>query len=799
MSDSSHAPRGLFRQRPVRAYGPVIRPPGRADRLSAWARRIACVLPAVLGGWAAWRTTGVPAWLPAVAGLLVSGHVTVRMWAARGLLRRQARLRRWGALIVLAAGAALALSPVGGWLAGAWAAAGWATAYGGALLAAAVLGVSVVAGIIRGLLGIVARGPGGLLRVLAGAASVPLTVLLRCAWTPFLLAYVTHPDPRLAVPAFTLVVLEMAETVNQVVFGALTAQQSDLRMFHAPATGDLMFQVLRSVVAALDGRGEPTLSRLTEILDPGVPALRVSGYLGEWLYDGVLSRPRRPDRTLINTLCTEAHLTAGSDSADTALRRVKLAELALGLVEAEVTPRIARRHAARLARYVAIQRTACLWTRAGAYQYLGWEDEVLATWKECARQYAELGFPRMAAQARHTAWSRLLTRHRIDSVDLDHELLSPDDSPYLRRIAMLGMAQMLQGRGDVAGARRLAEQAAAVPLGGPREWFAWGWEQSRTMNSLPFTVLVGTRGHRNMEKKMRTWLSTRTMAPFPAWGNPIRDLVLRADQLAEQGRADEAARLFTEAASRARAAGQIIWEMNALTGLSQLARFVGSMDLARDSLLEALRSAEDLRGRAVHDELRVSAGGSITGLYDLAVWLFASTPTGPESAASESTGPETAAQEQTGQEQAGQEQAGQEQAGQEQAGQEQAGDDDEGGSASASPGVTAWRFAELARSRVLLELLGERLPAPALPEAATERAAYEAYVRLRDRSSPSPTGFSPEEAQALRTARDEWRLACALLAGASGGAAEYAALRLGRPIEFEELRALLSARPSPPG
>ncbi|WP_117409684.1 hypothetical protein [Microbispora triticiradicis] len=744
----------LSDQRAVRRYGPVIRLPGRADRLSSWASGIACVLPAALGVWAATRAGGSPAWTPAAAGLLVSVHVTVRMTTRRGLIRRRVRLRRWGELIVLAAGALLVLSPTGAWIAGAWAGATWATAYGGTLLALAVLASRVVVGVYRTFVNLLGtRRPSTLIRVPLAGASVVANLLLRCAWAPFLMAFVMHPDARLAAPALTLAALETIMTIDQAVAETLTEQRSDLRAFHTPGSRgvDPAAEVMRYTLAVLEHRAIPPVSRLAEILDQEASALRVSAYLGEWLYDGVLSRPRRPDRTLVAMLLLDARLTAGAASTDAALRRVELAELALDLVDAEVLPRIQPRHAARLTRYLAIQRTACLWQRAEIYQYRGWEDEVLATWKECARRYAELGFPRLAAQARHTAWSRLLSRHGLDSVDLDHELLSPGDSPYVRSSAMLGLAVARQLSGDEEGARRLAADAAAVPRGGLREWFAWGREHFSGLSPYPFVLLMSGQAHRNLNKQLSSWLSRRTVPPHPAWGNPIRDLVLRADGLVQEGRAIEAAALFADAARRARAAGQLIWEMTALTGLSQLARFVGDAGLARDSLLEAMRSAEDLRGRALSPELRISAGGSISGLYDLAVWLFASSaPADPGTA-----------------------------------------DGEDGGRAGpASPAVTAWHFSELARSRVFLELLGERLAPPSASGTARERDAYENYLRLRDRSSSRSAG--PEEALALRKAREEWHRACEELAAVDGASAEYATLRLGRPIDYEELRRLLT-------
>ncbi|MEU7836455.1 hypothetical protein [Nonomuraea sp. NPDC049129] len=665
-------------------HGLLIRPPGRADRVSAWARRVACVTPAALGVWAAARTGGGAAWLPLLAGLLVSGHVAGRMTAWRGLVRKRARLRRWGEIIVLAAGTLLVFSPAGEWLASAWATTAWATAFNGVFLVAAVLLLQVGVGTFRA----VARPPKPLRAPLA-LCSVLATVLLRYAWTPFLLAYVAHPDPRLAVPALALCLVETVETLHRIAVGTPQAQHSDVQ-----------------VITAVN--------------------------LGEWLYDGFLTRRRRPDYALISALLLDARLTVGSVSAEAALRRVELAELALDLVDEEVVPRTTR----RLARHQEIQRTCCLWLRAEIYQYLGLEDEVLATWRECARRFSALALPRMAAQARHTAWSRLITRHGLGSVDLDHELLSPDDSPYLRRNALLGLAVITQQRGDEEGARRLEARAMAIRRSGIRERLAWGQEQALTFNTHPFALLMGVRGHTNLDKQLRSWLSRRTPAPFPAWGNPIRDLALRADDLVTEGRPAEAAALFTEAALRARAAGQVTWEMNALTGLSQLARSVGDMEVARDSLLEAVRSAEDVRGRALSPDLRISAGGSISGLYDLGVWLFAS-------ATPQALG--------------------------------------DGGTA-----VTAWQFSELGRSRVFLELLGERLPPPAEGSAA-EREAYDTYVRLRDLSDLE----SPGAAQAVRKAHDEWHAACAELAAQGGAAGEYAALRLGRPIEYDELRRLL--------
>lgn len=651
--------------------------------MSACARWVACVTPAALGGWAAARAGGGAAWLPLLAGLLVSGHVAGRMAAWRGLIRKRARLRRWGEIIVLAAGALLAFSPAGAWLAAVWATTAWATAFGGVFLVAAVLLLQVGVGTFRA----VATAPKPL-RVPLALCSVLATVLLRYAWTPFLLAYVAQPHPALAVPALALCLAETAETLYRIAVGTAQAQQSDVRT-------------------------------LTVV------------HLGEWLHDGFLTRRRRPDYALISALLLEARLTVGSVSAEAALRRVELAELALTLVDTEVVPRTAR----RLTRDQEIQRTCCLWLRAEIYQYLGQEDEALATWRECARRFSALGLPRMAAQARHTAWSRLIARHGLVAVDLDHELLSPDDSPYLRRNSLMGLAVITQQRGDEEGARRLEARAMEIRRGGIGERLAWGREQARTFISHPFALLMGVRGHTNLDEQMRSWLSRRTPAPFPAWGNPIRDLALRADELVTEGRPAEAAALFAEAALRARAAGQVTWEMNALTGLSQLARAMGDLQVARDSLLAAVRSAEDVRGRALSPDLRISAGGSISGLYDLGVWLFASaTPPTPG----------------------------------------------ESGTL-----VTAWQFSELGRSRVFLELLAERLPPPAEGSAAAERAAYDTYVRLRDLPA------SPSATQSVRKAREEWQAACAELAAQGGAAGEYAALRLGRPIEYDELRRLL--------
>jgi hypothetical protein len=167
---------------------------------------------------------------------------------------------------------------------------------------------------------------------------------------------------------------------------------------------------------------------------------------------------------------------------------------------------------------------------------------------------------------------------------------------------------------------------------------------------------------------------------------------------------------------------------------------------AYQNLLRALSAQDEIRGKVLESDQRISVGGAYANTYSFIVWLLLAA-----SHAGEEGWPKR-------------------------------------------PAAEAFDWVEQARSRVLLETLGENLlVAPhSAPDSSIreEQEARAAYHREQIALDAAPA----EERQAalgqLRSARERLERAWLQLERTGPGGAEYAHLHRGSPRSFDEIKAL---------
>jgi hypothetical protein len=235
-----------------------------------------------------------------------------------------------------------------------------------------------------------------------------------------------------------------------------------------------------------------------------------------------------------------------------------------------------------------------------------------------------------------------------------------------------------------------------------------------------------------------------------------KDLIVKGMRQWRAGRADAAESALREAAGLLRDTGQVAFAYWVMLQLGR-AQYVRAPARAHRSLMEALDLRELLRDQVLDTRLRMTAGGSAEGLYAAIVRLLIGGDTASGSA-----------------------------------------DSSAGDSGEWPPRrtATAFELVERGRSRSMLELLGQNLPAPAGPEHAELVRAEEAAMRgLADCQAAIAAGAPGEEAIVrLRAARGELREVLDRLAAVDGRGAEYAQLRRGDPRSYDEIRRMLEPR-----
>jgi hypothetical protein len=224
--------------------------------------------------------------------------------------------------------------------------------------------------------------------------------------------------------------------------------------------------------------------------------------------------------------------------------------------------------------------------------------------------------------------------------------------------------------------------------------------------------------------------------------------------LPHRGKTRRALAVLEEAARRAERQGHATYILNARFEIAVIYARLGEPGLAWENLAAAIEAHQRIRGLTIDPELRTDVGGLWLDVFDWAIHLLVG--------AAETTV-----------------------------------DGRNVRGLPARPAVVALELSERARSRVLLELLGDRFEPGAdtglpLAEEAGIRAELEAaHQRLRDAGPAAreqALAAVRTVAERLDALYDEWQ-------AGGGRAAEYVALRRGQPAGYAEVRRLLTAGP----
>jgi len=668
-------------------------------------------------------------WL--TGGLVAVGYAAGHVSTSQ-ITRYRRREVQLGELAQAWFAAVLALGPVGRWVVDTWRDHPWL--YRNALLV--VLGTAVLTIVVVQTATLVAtrrRAPVG------GAFVSPAGVvetLLGAGVFLFIASGVAHPDPvllRRLWPYFAIRALLAVRVAAQ------PSPMSPLRRMDAT----LLFH--------------------------GTMGFR-DGTIRAWLPDAILHR-RRPDFALVHTMAQEGisavrgigEPLAGRVIADASLSMPRLGEEALLWTDdamrlVEIADRAARESltARRLANYERGRDLAVahVWSaRANIHHALAFREEAIGDYRKAAEFWDRRHFVNLAVGARLGAAQLLLTR--LSRPDEALTELTPHASD--RRLTSLQRWRV----GQLVAAARYAQAgvlAGDVALASVRRATWWGWwrlsvetraaglvtslRAERALNNA-FRVIPHIRRTLALEGGLIT--STRDRRP-PAelpvlitagWGGGSatasmkRALALwRRGRYAEATRAGErAAELIEEDQLYPRAYGVRLALGMGLVEVDPVAAY--------RNLLRALDLQDQLRGRILDEESRIYVGGSVTAVYEQLVALLAlgSLPAGADGW-------------------------------------------------PARPRAAAFQLSERARSRVFLESLGGDVPLPAAIEAdelvTSERAAFDAFRTA-----------SPDDLDALRSARRELVDCWDRLVEAGGRRAEYARLRRGDPLDYDEVRRLL--------
>jgi hypothetical protein len=488
---------------------------------------------------------------------------------------------------------------------------------------------------------------------------------------------------------------------------------------------------------------------------------------GIWLFDAFWAHPARPDVSLILWLLRQAiQISHGqgnplfvgpraesSPTGQHALRWINLADEGLSTAEKELVPRWPNNHAIALRRALNEGRANSMLTKALLYQYLNRREEALEAWRVAAAEFEGLEYRQTAAVSRVSAASLLagmLARPDDALRELEPVIADPSLSAIVVRHA-LNLASFLQfSRDNLSAARDLRVRARRIRVKRSDMRLV---QRERTLDAPKIrrrTLEAGlTKIFGQQEDLVGILLgqSDEVRALPSSVDFPPRALTLRGMTLVMDGRIEEARAALSQAADLAETQGYLTWDFQANYDLG-FTYLEENPVLALHYVRRALRVADGIRERVLAPDQRMNVAGQYEKAFARAVQLLLF-----EQQVTAKDWPER-------------------------------------------PIAAAFELVERARSRVFLEILGEAVqlapPPDSDPLLAQER---ETLVRIRQEHDTLDTLSLEHRYLALSRLRDlrgaldaVWRE----VERNNPAGAEYAALRRGTPLDFDEIRTLLT-------
>lgn len=529
-------------------------------------------------------------------------------------------------------------------------------------------------------------------------------------------------------------------------------------------------------------------------IDPVMRARTVSA----WLHDAILARPGYPDFTLPRTLIREGightlgdrssppvRLTGMWPRADRDAWRFRLDEWLIAWIddaaellrgaEEEARTRLTGKELDKFRARHSLLSGYCARTLAEVYQLLGFREEAAASYLDAARIWGRRENSNLAAVCRlEAAMVDYLTPEKALAA-LAPVREDPSVLPLLlRRAVMLTGAFQLR-LGDTAAAERSFGEGAAIAVG-QDDFTRLGFMEGR-IDGRGVTFVV------RRDRRVDDWLLAALERVSPAalaWTGiepddpdaPVSvrgvDLDFAAVASTPAGAGISAAlqnwhrRRYRRAVRHVVRTARTLERLGLIQAAFSLYGWFGfalrriDPPVARGLLLSALDWYEELRVRVTDEDLRIALFEQAEEMYEAAVRL--TTVESPEAGSPGSESPDVV------------------------------GMDDPDRLA----GRVAFELTERARSRVLAELMGSRVPAPHDPERGElikeERASARRFAKAREQLR---TGGARREAVVeLRAAQSELTR-CWTEMLAHGSLAEYAALRAGAPVGYDDVRRLL--------
>ena len=678
----------------------------------------------------------------AAAGLLVTASFVSKAWSLRGLTRSFRGIAVASMLLRAAIILLVAASPIGAWV---------ARAASGSLPATPVWPLLVALAVLWAGLATAGHGPpeGRVIRpknrsilLLLGIVSV----LLDYGLFAFLAGGVYHRQAVL------------------LAIGALLAGGQVLLEVSTLLVGDRTGLSANRVVL-LNGLWVPPSDDhklLAELLGPGAGSEGFEEDLEGWLYDSVLARPRRPDLALLAGIVNDAsrapHGTAdlmhdvygsGRQSlrvAD-ALRWLNFASYVADIIEKDILPRWQAADVDRFRPELARLRATCAGGRANLYLYKDLREEAASAQQQAVEISDEAGLTNLAALMRvalaHILGMRL--RRPAEAIALLETVL--DDvrvASVIRRRGCLIAMMISRAFGDeaaFAAYRRRRDLLAASR----RDYYAAVTDERLRVPALARwkTARMMATGFGSQELMVDAASPEGTEPlPLPKGGFPVpeRELLQAGRLLAARGKTRRALSKLEHAARLAERQGHTGYLLRSRNAIAVIHLERGDRAAAWRNLSAAIDAQQHIRTLMIDPEVRGDVGGLYAETFERAIDLLVSGGPRP------------------------------------------------GEEWPSHPAATAFELSERARSRVFLELLGERLGA----NSRKERAARAALDSARQRLADSPAA---EQEKRLGDVRDAVRALDLLYERRRAGnprAAEYVALRRGTPTSYEQIRRLLT-------
>jgi CHAT domain-containing protein/tetratricopeptide (TPR) repeat protein len=502
------------------------------------------------------------------------------------------------------------------------------------------------------------------------------------------------------------------------------------------------------------------------------PALR-NAVTEAWLDQAVrwpAARGRPPRLDFVYTLCAQVAPSAGGhhDVELDAIQRTRRRPGAGAMVWVDHAEALVERAATQLPapsaaqrRRLDLARARCQYARGDVYLVQALSDEAAAAHRKALATWRGYGLLDLSADIASTmaldvVQSPFSTGSATpeDWLPVLAELLGePAVTPAMRRWLYLAAADChaVRGEREVALEQRdRARHLAGAPLRRRR--------LNRDRRQAGMLVMSRATARWWDAVMELSWLFATGQVRLPGgagngtpailtagWHHDVAvALIKQSGRLWAAGQQKEATAVLERAAAALADDGMPGWAVQVLVQLGTALRDTDP-GRAYQVLRRALELRESVRGSVLDDEARMRFGGGAEDLYTALVGLLAEAeffpgPTWPD-----------------------------------------------------QPSRAAFELLEAARSRSMIELLGDRLPAPRGP-AYTElvRAERTAARRLRELQPDGGPGLDVEALAEIRKERVELEGIWRRLAEAGPAGAEYAQLRQGRPLSFVELRELLA-------